>query len=38
MVMDVSQYLRTTFDDSDCDYLDGEIAQRNFNDIPHGDM
>jgi Uma2 family endonuclease len=37
VLMDLSEYLRTSFDDSDCDYLDGEIARRNFNDIPHGD-
>jgi Uma2 family endonuclease len=37
VLMDASVYLHTSFDGSDCDYLDGEIATRNWNDIPHGD-
>ncbi len=32
--MDVDEYLRTSFD---CEFLDGEIAERNWNDTPHGD-
>jgi Uma2 family endonuclease len=35
--MDVNEYLHTSFDGSDCEYLDGEIVERNWNDLPHGD-
>jgi Uma2 family endonuclease len=35
--MDVGEYLRTSFDGSDCEFLDGEIAERNWNAIPHAD-
>jgi Uma2 family endonuclease len=28
---------RTSFEGSDCEYLDGEIAPRNWNDFPHAD-
>src|SRR5579864_194813 len=35
--MDAAEYLRTTFDGSDCEYLEGEIVERNWNDIPHAD-
>jgi Uma2 family endonuclease len=35
--MDVSEYLRTPFDGSDCEYLHGEVAERNWNDLPHGE-
>ena len=33
--MDVEEYLRTSFDGSDCDYLDGEVVGRNWGEIPH---
>jgi Uma2 family endonuclease len=33
--MDVEEYLRTSFDGSDCEYLDGEIVERNMGEIPH---
>jgi Uma2 family endonuclease len=35
--MDVGEYLRATFDGSDCEYLDGEIVERNWGDLPHAD-
>jgi Uma2 family endonuclease len=38
VLMDVSEYLRTSFDGPDCEYLDGEIVQRNMGEIPHGDV
>jgi Uma2 family endonuclease len=36
--MDVEEYLRTSFDGSDCEYLDGEVVERNMGEIPHGDI
>jgi Uma2 family endonuclease len=37
VLMDASEYLHASFDGSDPEYLDGEIAERNWNDIPHAD-
>jgi Uma2 family endonuclease len=37
VVMNVGDYLRTSFAGSDREYLDGTISDRNWNDIPHGD-
>lgn len=36
--MDVEEYLRTSFDGSDCEYLDGEIVERNMGELPHSDI
>jgi Uma2 family endonuclease len=36
--MDVEEYLRSSFDGSDCEYLDGEIVERNMGELPHGDV
>ena len=36
--MGVDEYLRTSFDGSDCDYLDGEVVERNMGDLPHADV
>jgi len=36
--MDVEEYLRTSFDGSDCEYLDGAIVERNMGELPHGDV
>lgn len=33
---EVDEYLRTSFDGPDCEYLDGEIVERNWGDLPHG--
>jgi Uma2 family endonuclease len=38
VLMDVSEYLRTAFEGSDREYLDGEIVERNMGEIPHGDV
>jgi Uma2 family endonuclease len=38
VMMDVEEYLRTSFDGSDCEYLDGEIVERNMGELPHGDV
>jgi Uma2 family endonuclease len=37
-LMDVSEYLRTSFEGPDCEYLDGEIVERNMGELPHGDV
>jgi Uma2 family endonuclease len=36
VLMDVDEYLRTSFDGSDCEYLDGEVIERNMGELPHG--
>jgi Uma2 family endonuclease len=36
--MDVEEYLRTSFEGSDCDYLDGEVVERNMGELPHADV
>ena len=38
VLMDVEEYLRTSFDGSDCDYLDGEVVERNMGESPHADV
>ena len=38
VLMDVQEYLRTSFDGPDCEYLDGEIVERNMGELPHGDV
>jgi Uma2 family endonuclease len=35
VLMDVGEYLRTSFEGPDCEYLDGEIVERNMGEIPH---
>jgi Uma2 family endonuclease len=37
-LMSVEEYLRTSFDGPDCEYLDGEIMERNMGELPHGDL
>jgi Uma2 family endonuclease len=36
--MGVEEYLRTSFEGPDCEYLDGEIVERNMGGLPHGDV
>jgi Uma2 family endonuclease len=38
ILMDVEEYLRTSFDGSDRECLDGEIVERNWGELPHGDV
>src|SRR5271169_1869549 len=38
VLMDVDEYLRTSFEGSDCEYLDGEVVERNMGEIPHSDV
>jgi Uma2 family endonuclease len=35
VLVDVEEYLRTSFDGADCEYLDGEIVERNMGELPH---
>jgi len=38
VLMDVGEYLHTSFDGSDCEYLDGEVVERNMGELPHGEV
>jgi len=33
--MDVEEYKRTTFEGADCEFLDGEVVERNMGELPH---
>ena len=35
VLMDVEEYLRTSFEGADCEYLDGEVVERNMGELPH---
>lgn len=37
VLMDVEEYLHTSFE-PDCEYVDGEVIERNMGEIPHGDV
>jgi Uma2 family endonuclease len=34
----VDEYLKTSFDGPDCEYLDGEIVERNMGELEHADV
>lgn len=38
VLMGVEEYLKTSFDGPDCEYLDGEAVERNMGELPHGDV
>jgi hypothetical protein len=38
VLMGVDEYLRTSFDGPDCEYLDGEIVERNMGELEHADV
>jgi Uma2 family endonuclease len=38
VLMDVEEYLKTSFDGADCEYLDGEVVERNMGELPNGDL
>ncbi|MDQ6699574.1 MAG: Uma2 family endonuclease [Acidobacteriota bacterium] len=38
LLMDVEEYLHTSFDNADCEYLDGEVVERNMGEGPHADI
>lgn len=35
VLMDVQEYLHSSFDGPDCEYLDGEVVERNMGEKPH---
>ena len=35
VLMDVEEYLRTSFEDADCEFLDGEVVERNWGEWEH---
>jgi Uma2 family endonuclease len=37
-LVSVDEYLRTSYPDGDCEYVDGEIVERNLGEIDHGDL
>jgi Uma2 family endonuclease len=34
----VEEYLKTSFDGPDCEYLDGEVVERNMGELEHADV
>ena len=38
VLMDVDEYLKTSFEGADCEYLDGEVVERNMGELPHGEL
>jgi len=36
--MDVEEYLRTSLDGADCEFLDGEVVERNMGELSRGDV
>ncbi len=38
VLMSVDEYLKTSFEGPDCEYLDGEVVERNMGELPHGDL
>lgn len=37
-VMSVEEYLHTSFEGSDCEYLDGEVVERNMGELEHSNV
>jgi Uma2 family endonuclease len=37
-LVSVEEYLRTSYPDGDCEYVDGEIVERNVGEIDHGSL
>jgi Uma2 family endonuclease len=37
-LVSVEQYLRTSYPDGDCEYVDGEIVERNMGEIDHAGL
>jgi Uma2 family endonuclease len=35
VAISVEEYLKTSFEAADCEYLDGEIVERNMGELPH---
>lgn len=36
--MTMEEYLHTSFDGADCDYVDGEVIERNMGELPHAQL
>jgi Uma2 family endonuclease len=36
--MSLEEYLRTSFDDADRDFVDGEVFERNMGELPHAQL
>ncbi len=36
--MTMEEYLHTSFDDADRDYVDGEVIERNMGELPHAQL
>ena len=36
--MTMEEYLHTSFDGADCDYVDGEVIERNLGELPHAQL
>lgn len=37
-LMDVQEYLRASFEGADCEFLDGEVVERNMGELPHSQV
>jgi len=37
-LVSVEEYLSTSYPDGDCEYVDGQIVERNLGEIDHGDL
>jgi len=37
-LVSIEEYLNTSFADGDCEYVDGQIVERNLGEIDHGDL
>ena len=38
VLMSVEEYLETSFDDGDLEYVDGELLEHNMGEVDHGDV
>jgi Uma2 family endonuclease len=38
VLIDVDEYLHTSYEGPDREYLDGEVVERNMGELPHGDV
>jgi Uma2 family endonuclease len=38
ILMNVEEYLKTSFEGADCEFLDGEIVERNMGEMPHSSV
>lgn len=38
ILMTMEEYLHTSFDGADCDYVDGEVIERNMGELPHAQL